>query len=197
MSEMRSESLVSILRRLRLESDRGAPFRFDSGLSDEEFLRIETAIGLEFPPDLRAFLSEALPISDQGNRFPNWRSAAPEAMRGMVNRPIEELLFSVRVNRSWLPRWGERPPDLEEAVSVAGAELESVPPLIPVYGHRYLPATPCRVGNPVFSVAGFDVIYYGTDLANYLDNEFLRHKMGSLYFPVQPTHIDFWSDLAA
>jgi hypothetical protein len=195
---MRSkENLVTILRRLRLESDRGAPFGFDRGLTDEEFLRVERVTGLQFPRDLRALLSEALPVSYQGTGFPDWRSAPPDRLRALVNRPTEELLWSVRISRSWLPRWGERPADLDDALAVAGAELKKVPALIPVYGHRYLPAIPSREGNPVFSIAGFDVIYYGNDLVNYLDNEFLRNKSSPLSFAETPRHIDFWSDLAA
>ena len=191
------ESLVSIVRRLRLESDRGAPFRFETGLRDEEFERIEAAIGFRFPRDLRALLSEALPVSSGRNGFPDWRSATSDGLREMVQQPMEEILWSVRVNGSWMSQWGERPPNLANALQLVRAEVAKAPSLIPVYSHRYLAAGPAREGNPVFSIVGFDVVYYGNDLVNYLDNEFLRAPGTPLFFTDAPRHIDLWSDLAA
>lgn len=43
--------------------------------------------------------------------------------------------------------------------------------LIPVCGHRYLPAEPCSAGNPVLSVYQMDIIVYGRDLAAYFAAE--------------------------
>ena len=161
------------------------------------FERIEAVIGFRFPRDLRALLSEALPVSSHGHGFPNWRSATSDGLREMVHQPTEEILWSVRVNGSWMSQWGERPPNLAEALEVVRAELAKAPSLIPVYGHRYLAVGPAREGNPVFSIAGFDVICYGNDLVNYLDNEFLRAAGTPLFFTDAPRHIDLWSDLAA
>ena len=135
------ESLFGTLQRLRLESDRGAPFRFEQGLADDEFARIEGVIGVAFPRDLRALLSEALPVSNKPGGFPEWRSASPQVLRKLVDSPTEELLWSIDVNKSWPRNWGDRPDALHDALSVARAELAKAPPLIPVYGHRYLPAS--------------------------------------------------------
>jgi hypothetical protein len=67
--------------------------------------------------------------------------------------------------------------------------------LIPVYGHRYLPENPQEEGNPVFSVVGYDIVYYGSNLANYFDNEFGRSAKNELR--LGPTkHIELWSDVA-
>ncbi len=45
-------------------------------------------------------------------------------------------------------------------------------------------------GNPVFSMHGFDTIYYGSNLAEYFRNEFEgKHEIG----PVR--HVPFWSDI--
>ena len=52
------------------------------------------------------------------------------------------------------------------------AYLDAVPTLIPVYSHRFLPATPCEAGNPIFSMFGTDTIIYGGDLLEYFCFEF-------------------------
>jgi hypothetical protein len=55
-------------------------------------------------------------------------------------------------------------------------------------------------GNPVFSVYQTDVIHYGSDLENYLQNEFSYHLRGpGEYWQMegQPREIDFWSMLVA
>ena len=44
--------------------------------------------------------------------------------------------------------------------------------MVPVYGHRYLPAGRGSYGHPVLSIYQTDIIVYGTDLADYIDNEF-------------------------
>jgi hypothetical protein len=44
--------------------------------------------------------------------------------------------------------------------------------MIPVYGHRYLPAGSGGFGHPVLSIYQADIIIYGTDLAAYIDREF-------------------------
>lgn len=50
--------------------------------------------------------------------------------------------------------------------------MAAAPTLIPITGHRYLLAEPCRVGNPVLSVYQADIISYGADLRRYLLIEF-------------------------
>lgn len=45
---------------------------FEPGLTDQEVEQTETTFGFRFPPDLRAFLQTALPVSTKtaGNRQP-------------------------------------------------------------------------------------------------------------------------------
>ncbi|WP_055600383.1 hypothetical protein, partial [Streptomyces aureus] len=87
-------------------------------------------------------------------------------------RPVEGVLFDVEHNGFWHPDWSPRPTDASEALKVARAESAGVPPLVPVYGHRYLPGTPGAWGHPVLSVHQTDVILYGNDLADYVRHEF-------------------------
>ena len=44
--------------------------------------------------------------------------------------------------------------------------------MIPLYGHRYLPCGHSTYGHPVLSMWGTDIVYYGTDLVDYLHREF-------------------------
>ena len=48
------------------------------------------------------------------------------------------------------------------------SRLAQAPTLIPIYGHRYLPAGNGTHGHPVLSVYQTDIIFYGTDLADYM-----------------------------
>ena len=55
---------------------------------------------------------------------------------------------------------------------IARARVAAAPTLVPIYSHRYIPAEPLRVDNPVLSVQHADVICYGENLRDYLDKEF-------------------------
>lgn len=51
---------------------------FDDGLSETEMQNVETACGIQFPPDYRAILRQAMPIEKHDefgihDDFPNWR----------------------------------------------------------------------------------------------------------------------------
>jgi hypothetical protein len=63
-----------------------------------------------------------------------------------------------------------------------------VPPLVPLYGHRYLPTVPSYTGNPVLSVMQTDIIYYGNDLLDWFDYEFRRQSVER-----EPRKVPFWS----
>jgi hypothetical protein len=141
----------------------------EPGLSDAEFDRIEASYGFRFPPDLRALLAAALPVSDQ---FPNWRHDNDEELRWRLDGPADGIAFDVEENDFWMEEWGQRPADDRGAVEVALARVAKAPVLVPIFGHRYLPTDPPTEGNPVFSVVQTDIIYAGTDLPDYLANEF-------------------------
>ena len=82
-----------------------------------------------------------------------------------------------------------------EAEGRARDLLKGVPQVVPIYGHRYLPAEPAPQDPPVFSIYQTDVIYYGDDLVDYVAHEFNGP-------PLHPSpvvghrRIPFWSDLA-
>lgn len=68
--------------------------------------------------------------------------------------------------------------------------------MVPVYMHRYLPAGRGTHGHPVLSMWQTDVTIYGTDIADYVDQEFGTGPGDS---PVEPGKmpgnlVPFWSD---
>lgn len=163
----------------------------DAGLSEEELDAVEHRFGFRFLPAHREFLQLRLPV---GRGWPDWRSGDPAELLGRLDWPVEGVLSHVRgINGFWPRTWGQRPNDQAEALAVARRRLESVPKLIPVFSHRYLPAAPAPNSAPVFSVYQTDVVYYGNDLADYLDNEFGITKP---WTPRPTAHIPFWSALA-
>jgi len=171
-----------------------AGVKFDSGLTSVEFEAAEARFGFTFPPDLRSFLAFALPT---GGSAPPWRDLEHPHLINMMNGPLEDMCFDIEHNDFWPHEWGERPSELSEAFEIARGHVARAPKLIPVFGHRYLPDRPAIAGNPVFSVHQTDIIYYGSDLENYLHNEFYYyfgtsdHSLGNI------RDIEFWSWLVA
>lgn len=148
--------------------------------------------GFSSPPDLRSLYQYAFPV---GPKFPAWRNPASEFIRGILAWPAGSICFDVEHDAFWLDGiWETRPSDLEEAKEYARARVREAPFLIPIFGHRFLPATPSEAGNPVFSVYQTDVIIYGMDLPSYLHAEFsVPNPFPAPEYPSK--EISFWSEL--
>ncbi|WP_432196763.1 hypothetical protein [Streptomyces sp. bgisy027] len=177
-------------------------YEFEPGLTDSEFARIERECGFEFADDHRAFLATGLPVNappEEGQTWskpwPEWRSEDPARLGERLNWPVEGVLFDVEHNRFWYAAWGERPSDDAAALAVAQLHLADVPMLVPVYGHRYLPAGRGSFAHPVLSMWQTDVIYYGLDLVDYMHQEFDEAR-GDVDEGWNPrATIPFWRDL--
>ena len=165
--------------------------RLTPGLTEKELECVERIHGFRFPPDLRSLLGSALPVA-QG--FPDWRAPESSELVSQLAWPFDGIAFDIEHNDFWWNGWGPRPAELPEAIGVAKVAVETAPRLIPIFGHRYLPAEPAFAGSPVFSVYQTDIIYYGADLRRYLACEF-----GSLNYASatsgKPRRIRFWTDL--
>jgi hypothetical protein len=156
------------------------------GYTQAELDSAQRRFGLEFPPDLIALLRDKRPANGH-----DWTNDAD--IRRALAWPFEGLLFDVEQNHLWWPEWGTRPTNADARKEILRSVVSRAPKLIPLIGHRYLPEEPREQGNPVFSVYQADVIYYGANLTDYFEREFLgfNHRPWS-----QPTkHIPFWSDL--
>jgi len=153
------------------------------GFTQAELDDAQARYGIVFPSDLIAVLLERQPVGGY-----DW-AAENDEIRKMLNWPFEALLFDVE-NGFWWPDWGERPEGAPDRADRLRDALANAPRLIPLWSHRFIPETPALAGNPVFSMHGFDTIYYGANLTEYFDYEAKgRHEIG----PVR--HIPFWSDL--
>jgi hypothetical protein len=162
-----------------------------SGLTDSEVADIEGELGFQFSDEHREFLAQVLPL---GDRWPDWRSGDRTVLADRLARPVEGALFDVANNGFWPQSWGARPHGRQDALDVAKVHLARVPRLVPVYSHRYLPASPANAPAPVLSVHQTDVTYYGNDLADYVAHEFRVAAVSTVAAPA--IHIPFWSDLA-
>lgn len=166
---------------------------FESGLSDEEIVKVEGGHGFQFPPDLRLFLQTALAVT---GGFPNWRSESENDLRHrFLDRPNRGVLFDVEHNDFWPRDWGTRPPGLANALATADRCLKEAPRLIPVRSHHFLPASPSLEGNPVFSVRQTDIACIGRDLTSYLMSLF--EPDGQAPGPIHPDCVvPFWTEVA-
>jgi hypothetical protein len=180
--------LETVFERLRFGHGIGAA----PGLTAQEILDAESLHGFRFPPDLRSLLEFALPLGDS---LPNWREPGSEAIRSRLDWPAEGMCFDIEHTDFWLPGWGQKPATLADAFRVAREAVGAAPFLIPVYSHRYLPASPHAAGNPVFSVHQTDIIRYGNDLPSYLTNEFGVHNPYPV--PSSPRPVAFWDKVIA
>ncbi|WP_182877809.1 hypothetical protein [Microbispora sp. H10670] len=172
----------------------------EEGLSEAEFARIEHEYGFEFADEHRAFLAAGLPVRQPWvagqtweNPWPDWRNADPETLRKHVDWPVDYLLWDVE-HGHWRSSWGKRPNDPLEAVEIARVRVADVPGMVPVYAHRFLPAGRGSFGHPVLSMRGTDTIYYGTDLLDYIDQEFRdpRPERAETWQP--HASVSFWRD---
>jgi hypothetical protein len=116
----------------------------------------------------------------------------PGDLRDQLGWPVEGALFDVEHNAFWYRSWGQRPAVTSEALRAARQHLSRAPKMIPVCGHRYLPAGRGSYGHPVLSIYQTDIIVYGTDLADYINCEFSRWFISADWTP--PPMVPFWSD---
>ncbi|MGJ4931996.1 hypothetical protein ACQR1I_33130 [Bradyrhizobium sp. HKCCYLS2038] len=100
---------------------------------------------LVFPPDLVVLLRERRSVADHDR-------ADKAAIRGRARLAARRAAFRPRAQQSVVPEWGDKPARLDACEEIFRSVVSRAPMLIPLIGHRYLPAVPCESGNPVFSV---------------------------------------------
>jgi hypothetical protein len=193
---------VEAMRRLRSWS----VCAVEPGLTDAEFDDIEARYGFQFADDHRAFLAAGLPVNrslpamlpevsyTHPAPWPDWRAADVATLRKMLDWPVEGVLFDVEHNGHWRHDWGASPADSAARVDAARRFLSVVPVLVPVYGHRYLPAGAGTSGHPVLSMWQTDIIYYGADLADYIDREFRPDETRWADGRDLQATVEFWRD---
>lgn len=152
------------------------------GLTDEEFEKIESFYSIKFPISLRTLYKSFLP------EFYNWRDFSEknvQRIKHYLDWPIEGILFDIEMNGFWRKCFGPRTNNINENKKIAleylrNANNETVPKLIPIYSHRYIPCYPDIMDVPVISVYQTDIIYYGYNLEYYFEKELHPINMNSL-----------------
>lgn len=162
----------------------------EGGMTAAQIASVEAQLGFRLPEDFAYLLQN---IRDEGGVFFPWLKFDRKNYDEMMEFVWGGIEFDIDANDLWLYRWGERPRDLAEAFAIARRDFATWPKLVPVYGHRFLAVEPCVLGNPVFSIVQTDIVYYGSDLAHYLVNEFLDHDWEA--HTQGARHIEIWSDL--
>lgn len=187
MSTLQPADALTVEEARLLQHDLGEPLR--PGLTAAELEDVEEQFGFTFSADHRVFLTAGVPV---GQRWPDWLHGNPDQLRKRLDWPVDGVLYDVEHNDLWLPEWGPRPRVLSNALAAARRQLATVPQLVPVCGHRYLPGLRGEPGLPVLSVYQTDVVYYGWDLRSYL-----RHEFGGEPLGPEPAggvrRVEFWS----
>ncbi|MGJ5202362.1 hypothetical protein [Bradyrhizobium sp. HKCCYLR20261] len=156
------------------------------GYTQSELDRAQRRFGLVFPPDLIALLTRRRPVDGH-----DWTDE--RAIRRALEWPFESLRHAVETGQLWWSEWGRLPSTARAREEALRDIVSRAPKLIPLIAHRYLPEQPHEAGNPVFSIYGVDAIYYGANLNDYFEREFLGWS--SRPWPAKIKRIPFWSDL--
>lgn len=169
----------------------GVGVEFAPGLDEIALDEISTAFEVDVPTELRLFLRAGVPTS------PKWAKwvEGPGVVLGEAREWIGGTFdFDIRQNAYWHPLFGPRSDDYDAAVERALEFVASAPPLLPVYGHRFLATQPADGPRAVLSVwQAVDSIFYGNDLADYFAHEFRIDRPA--WATSEPPPVPVWEDL--
>lgn len=145
---------------------------FEKGLTIDEIEKIQERYSIKFPKSLIDFYSIGLPV---GEGFVNWRDDSEDNIKEIqerLDRPFNGLIWGIENNNFWIEGW-EEPNTLEFKKQKLYEILKNEPKPIPVYIHRYILSTDGVDDPAILSMHGDDIIVYGDNLLEYLDNEFI------------------------
>ncbi len=183
--------------------------RWTGGLTVATITEIERRYDVHFPEQHRLFLQtlhsttpwqyspdysrdRTHPVLRERPGFYNWLKDE-EAIHTATRRVIDGLLSDTPDQQYWHHSWGPCPHPLDERRARMAELLAAAPPLIPIFGHRFVVDHGPR---PVLSIMGTDVVIYGDDLRDYLLHELrdVLNMLGVQYVaPVgDAPHIPFW-----
>jgi hypothetical protein len=163
------------------------------GLSSDKIAFIEAQLGFRVPDDFTYLFQN---LQDPGRVFFPWSEFDKRKYEESIEWVLHGIEFDIESNNLWLERWGKRPETLAAALDIAKKDFATWPKLLPIRGHRFLAAEPCRGGNPVFSIMQTDIIYYGADLPDYLLHEFVGRDYALRTQAPKIRRIEVWSDFA-
>ncbi|QBD74780.1 SMI1/KNR4 family protein [Ktedonosporobacter rubrisoli] len=160
---------------------------WSGGLSEQEIVAVEQRFHTHFPPDYRLFLQQLHSVdrllvgaryADDNTMIPitapsfyHWQRDT-EAIEAAYAWLVKGLYFDVQHANLWPQSWGAKPASAEAQEARVRELVSAAPKLIPILGHRYLLAEPCKAGNPVLSIYQSDMVVYGDNLHNFFLKEF-------------------------
>lgn len=165
--------------------------KFGNGLDEEQIRRIGEVFGAPFPGELALFLRAGVPTSPDWARWADGAQSVFRRTRDWVDRGFA---FDIKHGQYWHPLFGRRPTDTDKAIGQALAVVRAAPPLIPVFGHRFMTTHEGAEPRAVLSVwQAVDSIFCGYDLADYFAREFHigRPDWAQSHAPSVPV----WEDL--
>lgn len=180
---------------LMIKKLKAAGITFSEGLSNEEFVRIESALGFRFPSEIRSFLTCGLPV---GDGFYNWRDLSADNIQRFRDFSLsaeDAFRFDIENNFGSLRAMlGDRFPkmtDQEAFTEAVLSYLHQSTKLIPFYAHR------CFFdGMDNMPIVSFwqptDTIFYGESFEDYLEIEFLGKKHCVKQIPEQMKDTGIW-----
>jgi hypothetical protein len=143
--------------------------KWNPGLSEEDIVQYEAAVGATFPSDFRLYLLE-MNGTDRPTLDVRGSSGEPHRLgSGFYTYPkdirlIQELIASVGQERNLLCA----------TLYEEGFQLSDDASLIPIYAHRYVVCSSDVSRSPVLSISdSSDAIVYGNSLREYLEREVL------------------------
>jgi len=167
---------------------------FSKEISNNELDEIEKVYDIKFPESLREFYKNGIPFSSDNQCFPNWNNFENKNIENIKERmkaPYNWLFRDVK-NDFWLPKWGEKAADNDGLIEQFAKIIVDAPKLIPIYSHRYMPIIDGADNPPVISTVGRDTIYYGSNLIEYLQNEFIHGNNSNMG---KCSYVPFWEDI--
>lgn len=173
-----------------------SPAKFGGdGATQGAIQAVQEYLGHTLAPDL-LYLAER--TCDPDGTCMRWMKG-PSEIQAFREWVLEGLRFDVLDNGLWLASWGERPESPKDRIAKLESEFETWPKLLPLNGHRAIPASPCEAGNPIFSIMQSDIIYYGATLADWMALDLTASGHGERTRPsstAKVRHIPIWSDFA-
>ncbi|HEU4966043.1 MAG TPA: hypothetical protein VFT53_00995 [Candidatus Saccharimonadales bacterium] len=177
-------------------------YAVDPGLNNTEISRVEETFQALLPPDFKIFLQTGVirnhsRIGNSNNAsvpyYPDWRNPEQEVIRSRDWIEQHVFKFDIEKNNYWHKEFGEKPNDVEEAVHRALSVIRTWPSLFPVHGHRFIPSSPHKTGNPVLSIwQATDTVYYGMNLLEHFNMDF---HLGLAVVKEAKEPVPFWGDV--
>lgn len=164
---------------------------FDVGLSDNEITMLQDKYKVIFPESLKRFYKVGLPIS---KGFYNWRDCRCEnieKIKTAMNKPLLNIIDQID-ELDWCDSWGKEIADANIRKEFFLNTVRTAPKLIPFFSHRYI-VSGLSENQPILSICGTDIIYYGKNLIDYIYIEFNHEKREFTMKDIE--YIPFWSDL--